>query len=275
MLALVKQAAQSERFTQVLIAMLSIPLQSCTCKRGKAMIGAMSPWTYHLFRSSDQLSPTFCVVSSGHTAETCLFRSSKRMCMLCISQGSDIYHTMSPKRSLCGCEVIVHVPWVSVRACVPDASTLYPSLLSARLQGAFLHSSFALSCISASLSCLAWLKANATDCHYSRVSDASSLLSQCDDVPSDEVMYLFRAIGSPLLMDPNKVCRRLRRLRGRRSRICRRQPEVVEEVHKGVAKATKECQFQFKDRRWNCTTNRRSLKKILLKGWWRNRNKRC
>ncbi|KAF0308863.1 Protein Wnt-6 [Amphibalanus amphitrite] len=76
---------------------------------------------------------------------------------------------------------------------------------------------------------------------------------------------MHKAIGSPLLMDPNKVCRRLRRLRGRRSRICRRQPEVVEEVHKGVAKATKECQFQFKDRRWNCSTNRRSLKKILLK----------
>ncbi|KAF0309656.1 Protein Wnt-4 [Amphibalanus amphitrite] len=73
------------------------------------------------------------------------------------------------------------------------------------------------------------------------------------------------AIGSPLLMDPDRVCRRLRHARGRRSRICRRQPEVIEQVHKGVALATKECQFQFQNRRWNCTTDRRSLKRILMK----------
>ena len=67
-------------------------------------------------------------------------------------------------------------------------------------------------------------------------------------------------------MDPDRVCRRLRHARGRRSRICRRQPEVIEQVHKGVALATKECQHQFQHRRWNCTTDRRSLKRILMKG---------
>ena len=78
--------------------------------------------------------------------------------------------------------------------------------------------------------------------------------------------FLGRAIGSPLLMDPDRVCRRLRHLRGRRSRICRRQPEVIEQVHRGVALATKECQYQFRNDKWNCTTNRRSLKRILMKG---------
>ncbi|XP_043194014.1 protein Wnt-6-like [Amphibalanus amphitrite] len=81
-------------------------------------------------------------------------------------------------------------------------------------------------------------------------------------VPADAIWW---AIGSPLLMDPDRVCRRLRHARGRRSRICRRQPEVIEQVHKGVALATKECQFQFQNRRWNCTTDRRSLKRILMK----------
>ncbi|KAK6172045.1 hypothetical protein SNE40_018009 [Patella caerulea] len=77
------------------------------------------------------------------------------------------------------------------------------------------------------------------------------------------IIGLWWAVGSPLVMDTNSICRKTRRLAGKQRAICRKEPEVVEEVAKGAKVALLECQYQFRTRKWNCTTQKRSLSKIL------------
>ncbi|KAF4517219.1 hypothetical protein B566_EDAN005273 [Ephemera danica] len=72
------------------------------------------------------------------------------------------------------------------------------------------------------------------------------------------------AVSSQVLADPNVMCRRTRRLRPRLADTCRREPGLVRELAKGAQLGTRECQFQFRNRRWNCTTARRSLRRVLL-----------
>lgn len=77
------------------------------------------------------------------------------------------------------------------------------------------------------------------------------------------IIGLWWAVGSPLVMEPNKICRKSRRLAGKQRYICRREKEIVEEVANGAKLAITECQFQFRNRRWNCTTARESFPRIL------------
>ncbi|XP_042234312.1 protein Wnt-6-like [Homarus americanus] len=81
---------------------------------------------------------------------------------------------------------------------------------------------------------------------------------------SDLVDALWWSLGNRAIMDHSRICRK----RGRRlskdpqSIICRKQP-MFQLILEGAQAAMKECQFQFASRRWNCSDNRRSLKKIL------------
>lgn len=77
---------------------------------------------------------------------------------------------------------------------------------------------------------------------------------------------LSRAVGSPLVMDTNSICRKSRRLAGKQQEICQNEKEIVAEVARGAQLAILECQFQFRLRKWNCTTARRSFAKVLRRG---------
>ncbi|KAK3599049.1 hypothetical protein CHS0354_012537 [Potamilus streckersoni] len=79
------------------------------------------------------------------------------------------------------------------------------------------------------------------------------------------IIGLWWAVGSPLVMDPNRICRKSRRLAGKQREICRTEKEIVEEVANGVKLSLAECQYQFRQRRWNCTTVRKSFARILRK----------
>lgn len=70
-------------------------------------------------------------------------------------------------------------------------------------------------------------------------------------------------------MDPNSICRKSRRLAGKQREICRKEIEIVEEVANGAKLALGECQYQFRDRKWNCTTSRRMLSRVLKTGKWK------
>lgn len=76
----------------------------------------------------------------------------------------------------------------------------------------------------------------------------------------------FRAAGSLVVMDPYQICRKTRRLRGKLADICNNEPALLKQISNGVFMGQKECQYQFRHRRWNCTSSRRSMRKVLLRG---------
>jgi len=73
-------------------------------------------------------------------------------------------------------------------------------------------------------------------------------------------------MGKQLVVDPTRICRKVKRLRGKQSHICKNEPDSVKEIVKGAQLGIQECQFQFRDRKWNCTTAKRSIRKILIRG---------
>lgn len=91
--------------------------------------------------------------------------------------------------------------------------------------------------------------------------------------------FVRRASASQALIEPMSLCRQSRahqresnsvsgreRPRGRRADTCRKEPKVLHEIVKGAQMATKECQHQFRNRRWNCTTARKSLRQVVARG---------
>ncbi|XP_051564808.1 protein Wnt-6-like isoform X2 [Myxocyprinus asiaticus] len=77
------------------------------------------------------------------------------------------------------------------------------------------------------------------------------------------IIGLWWAVGSPLVMDPNSICRKTKRLAGKQAELCQTQPEIVNEVAKGAKLGVRECQYQFRFRRWNCTSQNKHFGKIL------------
>ncbi|KAG8258558.1 Protein Wnt-6 [Homalodisca vitripennis] len=84
-------------------------------------------------------------------------------------------------------------------------------------------------------------------------------------VEESRAVTLFQGVGNQVVMDPTMICKKTRRLRGRMADICKHEPALLKEITKGVQLGTRECQFQFRNRRWNCTSARRSLKKVLMR----------
>lgn len=101
-----------------------------------------------------------------------------------------------------------------------------------------------------------------------------------------------RVEGSNVILDPVRVCKRNRQqqqpppqqlhpqqstlpMLGSSSTttnqdnlhdICRNNTRLLDVIMKGINLSLDECQFQFRHNRWNCTTQRKSMKKVLAKG---------
>uniref|UniRef100_A0A7N9CGN8 Protein Wnt n=1 Tax=Macaca fascicularis TaxID=9541 RepID=A0A7N9CGN8_MACFA len=82
-------------------------------------------------------------------------------------------------------------------------------------------------------------------------------------IPLTCYYLLSRAVGSPLVMDPISICRKARRLAGRQAELCQAEPEVVAELARGARLGVRECQFQFRFRRWNCSSHSKAFGRIL------------
>ncbi|XP_017324609.1 protein Wnt-6 isoform X3 [Ictalurus punctatus] len=77
------------------------------------------------------------------------------------------------------------------------------------------------------------------------------------------IIGMWWAVGSPLVMDPNSICRKTKRLGSKQADLCQNHPEIVTEVVKGARLGVRECQYQFRFRRWNCTSHNKYFGKIL------------
>lgn len=60
-----------------------------------------------------------------------------------------------------------------------------------------------------------------------------------------------------LTFSRNSICR---------NDICRNYREVIPSVMEGLVLSLRECQNQFKNRRWNCTEKGGAIEKIMSKG---------
>ncbi|ALC38811.1 wg [Drosophila busckii] len=61
------------------------------------------------------------------------------------------------------------------------------------------------------------------------------------------------------------MCKKTRRLRGKLAEICRHDSALLKEIINGINLGFRECEFQFRNRRWNCTVLRKSMRKILMR----------
>ncbi|XP_054168098.1 protein Wnt-6-like [Oppia nitens] len=68
-----------------------------------------------------------------------------------------------------------------------------------------------------------------------------------------------------LIVDPNRICIKVKRLRGKQPILCKNEPEIIKKIISGAKLGINECQNQFIDRKWNCTTTRPHIRKILLR----------
>ncbi|XP_032831375.2 protein Wnt-6-like [Petromyzon marinus] len=73
------------------------------------------------------------------------------------------------------------------------------------------------------------------------------------------IIGIWWSMGVPLGGDPNGICRKARRL----AELCLAEPGVVAEAAKGARLGLRECGFQFRARRWNCTGHGKGFDRIL------------
>lgn len=75
-----------------------------------------------------------------------------------------------------------------------------------------------------------------------------------------------------------QACRKTQKIPNKILDICRQdnrnKTSLLKKITKGISLGFRECENQFRHRKWNCTSQRRSMKKILLRGKSRTDSKR-
>lgn len=75
----------------------------------------------------------------------------------------------------------------------------------------------------------------------------------CVSHPTTAPRYLAKlsSVGS---ISEEETCEKLKGLIQRQVQMCKRNLEVMDSVRRGAQLAIEECQYQFRNRRWNCST---------------------
>ena len=79
-------------------------------------------------------------------------------------------------------------------------------------------------------------------------------------------LLILRGTGKQLVLDPNRICRKAGRLKGKLAMICDKKPDIIREIARGAEMGKKECEHQFRNRHWNCSSAKRSMRRTLMRG---------
>lgn len=69
--------------------------------------------------------------------------------------------------------------------------------------------------------------------------------------PLPRYLAKLSSVGS---ISEEETCEKLKGLIQRQVQMCKRNLEVMDSVRRGAQLAIEECQYQFRNRRWNCST---------------------
>lgn len=86
-----------------------------------------------------------------------------------------------------------------------------------------------------------------------RQKEKSGHQESCASHPTPVPRYLAKlsSVGS---ISEEETCEKLKGLIQRQVQMCKRNLEVMDSVRRGAQLAIEECQYQFRNRRWNCST---------------------
>ena len=82
-------------------------------------------------------------------------------------------------------------------------------------------------------------------------------------------------MGKQLVVDPNRICTKVKRLRGKQPVLCKNDPDFIKRIISGAKLGIQECQHQFRDRKWNCTTAKPAIRKVLTRGIFHIKTNKC
>ncbi|VDI44784.1 Hypothetical predicted protein [Mytilus galloprovincialis] len=63
----------------------------------------------------------------------------------------------------------------------------------------------------------------------------------------------FLSVSSVVALPSNIICNKIPGLTPRQRSICRKRPDAIVTIGDGVKLGLRECHYQFRNRRWNCT----------------------
>lgn len=73
-------------------------------------------------------------------------------------------------------------------------------------------------------------------------------------ITSNAVPRYLAKLSSVGSISEEETCEKLKGLIQRQVQMCKRNLEVMDSVRRGAQLAIEECQYQFRNRRWNCST---------------------
>ena len=85
--------------------------------------------------------------------------------------------------------------------------------------------------------------------------------------------FFLRFMSELFALGSKVMCNTIAGLVSVQRTLCRQNPDVMISIGKGAKLGVEECQYQFKDQRWNCSTVKRDASvfgKVMRKG-----NKTC
>lgn len=73
-------------------------------------------------------------------------------------------------------------------------------------------------------------------------------------IPNPPLPRYLAKLSSVGSISEEETCEKLKGLIQRQVQMCKRNLEVMDSVRRGAQLAIEECQYQFRNRRWNCST---------------------